>query len=450
MAGQRENMLSVVQVLMPVYNMEKYFSSVVRRCKGLSLTAKLLGGLLESKTNVDEWRKILNNNIWICVMIEDGVALLWMAEGSLLAYGGNKKMKIAGYRLFLANMSDEEIGDFLRRFQRLRVLSLLRGGKLPNSISNFKQLWYLNLSGSSEHRLPETLRNLQILILRGQNGSSIKELGELKCLEGKLRIWMFQKVDDAQDALGANLEGMRDLKKFDLRWSDDAYGSLDERMFHQLKSHVNVVSSMEIALPQAFHSISLESLTFERMLQWCEWIPDVAKSDRDKSFPCLQFVLSLPRPTTIKKMSLRDTSNDHPDHMVKLEKLNYGWQSLTVQSCNSDSLLEEMEQRSYFLTIQEMSIHCSSLRCFPVKHFPKLKQLDITGCSNLESLCLLDGAGEWSNLEDLSLFDCSNLKSVDCSLPSLSLTIHDCQKLFARLKDLDFDGFFLYVVKCVE
>ncbi|KAJ6752643.1 hypothetical protein OIU74_027460 [Salix koriyanagi] len=151
-------------------------------------------------------------------------------------------------------MSDEEIGDILRRFQHLRVLSLLRGGKLPNSISNFKQLWYLNLSGSSEHRLPETLRNLQILISRGcnnlielptnmmkltnlQNGSNIKELGELKCLEGKLHIWMLQQVDDA---LGANLEGMRDLKKFDLRWSDDAYGSLDERVFHQLKSHVNV------------------------------------------------------------------------------------------------------------------------------------------------------------------------------------------------------------------
>ncbi|KAJ6684107.1 hypothetical protein OIU85_007764 [Salix viminalis] len=33
---------------------------------------------------------------------------------------------------------------------------------------------------------------------------------------------------------------------------------------------------------------SPESLTFERMLQWCEWIPDAAKSDQDKSFPCLE------------------------------------------------------------------------------------------------------------------------------------------------------------------
>uniref|UniRef100_A0A6N2N9V1 Uncharacterized protein n=1 Tax=Salix viminalis TaxID=40686 RepID=A0A6N2N9V1_SALVM len=33
---------------------------------------------------------------------------------------------------------------------------------------------------------------------------------------------------------------------------------------------------------------SRESLTFERMLQWCEWIPDAAKSDQDRSFPSLQ------------------------------------------------------------------------------------------------------------------------------------------------------------------
>uniref|UniRef100_A0A6N2NJV6 Disease resistance protein winged helix domain-containing protein n=1 Tax=Salix viminalis TaxID=40686 RepID=A0A6N2NJV6_SALVM len=215
----------------------KIFSSVVIRCKGLPLTAKLLGGLLKSKTNVDEWRKILNNNIWD-LRDDRGLPvkiLLWMAEGFLLAYGGNKEMKKAGYRyfedlvsmsffeqlsdnsplfvmhdltndlakfvsgefvvclddgdswkvskkihhlsyartrsedlnklmgfnevqnlcaillissFFLANMSDEEIGDFLRRYQRLRVLSLPHGGKVPSSIGNLKQLWYLNLSGS--------------------------------------------------------------------------------------------------------------------------------------------------------------------------------------------------------------------------------------------------------------------------------------------------------------
>ncbi|KAJ6684106.1 hypothetical protein OIU85_007763 [Salix viminalis] len=182
-----------------------------------------------------------------------------------------------------------------------------------------------------------------------QNGSSIKELGELKCLDGKLRIWMLQNVDDAQDALGANLEGMTDLKKLDLRWSDDAYVSIDEHVIHQLKPHLNVCCFVIVGywgsrfptcfinsclvdvslsgchcftLPplgqlaclkrlqiKAFDKVervgcefngdctstsipfkSPESLTFERMLQCYEWIPNAAKSDHDRSFPCLQVI----------------------------------------------------------------------------------------------------------------------------------------------------------------
>ncbi|KAJ6421244.1 hypothetical protein OIU84_028592 [Salix udensis] len=140
-------------------------------------------------------------------------------------------------------------------------------------------------------------------------------------LEEKLRIWMLQNVDDAQDALGANLEGMMDLKKLDLRWSDDAYVSIDEHVIHQLKPHVNVcclvtvgyggsrfptclINSCLVDLklsgchcfslpPLDYTSTSIpfkspEILTFERMLQWYEWIPDAAKSDQDRSFPCLQ------------------------------------------------------------------------------------------------------------------------------------------------------------------
>ncbi|XP_011038434.1 PREDICTED: putative disease resistance RPP13-like protein 1 [Populus euphratica] len=727
---------------------EMFHSTVVRRCNGLPLAAKLLGCLLKSKTNADEWRKILNSNMWdlqddrglhvlkmtyyclpqylkqcfaYCAIFPKGyefckedVVLLWMAEGFLLAYGGNKEMKEAGYRyfedlvsmfffeqvsdnsslfvmhdltndlakfvngefavclddsgdswkvskktrylsyaktrledlnnlvgldevqnlrtilviskFFLANMNDEEINDFLRRFQRLRVLSLFHIDKLPNSIGSLKRLWYINLSGSSAHRLPETvctLHNLQILILRGcknlvelpsnlmnltnlyhldikgtrlqqmppqmgklsklqtltdffvgkQNGSSIKEVGELKCLEGKLRIWMLQNVVDAQDALGANLEGMRDLKKLDLRWSDDSHSSLDECVLRQLKPNVNMhclviigyggsrfpawlidsflvdlrlsecqcsflpplgqLAYLKRLLIKAFDKVesvgyefygnctstsiafkSLESLTFERMPQWCEWIPNVAESE-EKTFPCLkvlyisecpklkktlpiylpslkelritkcsQFVFSLPKPTTINKMFLRDSSNDYP-HMLKLEILTSGWYSLIVQSCYSlDFLSKEMQQLGYFLSMQEISIHSSSLKCFPIELFPRLKQLDISECPNLESLCLSDRVStststlnprECSNLQELSLFDCSNLKSVDCSLPSLvtlkisccgelesfpalglssspgvclsskleSLTIHDCQKLFARLEELDLDGFSL-------
>lgn len=84
------------------------------------------------------------------------------------------------------------------------------------------------------------LQTLTDFFVGKQNESSTNEIGELKCIEGKLRTWMLQNVVGAQDALGDNLEGMRDLRKLDLRWSNDSYGSLDERVLHQLKPNMNV------------------------------------------------------------------------------------------------------------------------------------------------------------------------------------------------------------------
>ncbi|KAJ6684108.1 hypothetical protein OIU85_007765 [Salix viminalis] len=118
--------------------------------------------------------------------------------------------------------------------------------ELPTNLMKLINLYHLDIKGIRLNQMPSQmgkLSKLQTLTdfsVGTQNGSSIKELGEQKCLEGKLRIWMLQNVDDAQDALGANLEGMTDLKKLDLRWSDDAYVSIDEHLIHQLKPHVNV------------------------------------------------------------------------------------------------------------------------------------------------------------------------------------------------------------------
>jgi hypothetical protein len=313
---------------------------------------------------------------------------------------------------------------------------------------NLTNLCHLDIKGTRLQQMTpqmgklSKLQTLTDFFMGKQNGSSIKEIGELKCLEGKLRIWMLQNVVDAQDALGVNLEGTRDLGKLDLRWSNDSYGSLDERVLHQLKPNVNVhcleivghggsrfpawlidpflvdlrlsechcsflpplgqLAYLKRLLIKAFDKVervgcefygnctstsiafkSLESLTFERMPQRCEWIPNVAESE-EKAFPrlqvlcisegpklkkslpshlpsleeltitkCSQFVLSLPRPTTINKMSLKDSSNDHL-HMVKLEALTSGGHSLIVQSCCSlDSLLKETEQLGYFHHMRE-------------------------------------------------------------------------------------------------
>ncbi|KAJ6290895.1 hypothetical protein OIU78_026611 [Salix suchowensis] len=111
--------------------------------------------------------------------------------------------------------------------------------RLPTNLMKLTNLYHLDIKGTTLQQMGKLSKPyiLTDFFMGRQNRSSIKEVGELKCLKGKLHIWMLQNVDDA---LGANLEGMRNLKKLDLRWSDDAYGSLDEHMIHQVKHHVNM------------------------------------------------------------------------------------------------------------------------------------------------------------------------------------------------------------------
>ncbi|KAE8676369.1 Gibberellin-regulated family protein [Hibiscus syriacus] len=51
-------------------NLKMVGEAIVRRCKGLPLAAKALGGLLRCNLDVDEWNKISNNNLWD---ITDGI-----------------------------------------------------------------------------------------------------------------------------------------------------------------------------------------------------------------------------------------------------------------------------------------------------------------------------------------------------------------------------------------
>jgi hypothetical protein len=41
-----------------------FHSIIVRKYKSLFLAVSLFRGLLKSKINTDEWRKILNSNMW--------------------------------------------------------------------------------------------------------------------------------------------------------------------------------------------------------------------------------------------------------------------------------------------------------------------------------------------------------------------------------------------------
>ncbi|KAL3749047.1 hypothetical protein ACJRO7_010183 [Eucalyptus globulus] len=110
---------------------------IAERCKGLPLAAKMLGGVLRTKSNPDEWEDTLNNKIWDLLTMEndevlpvlklsyvhlpsylkrcfaycavfpkdheierDELVLLWLAEGLLDGQKGNKNILKLGRKHF--------------------------------------------------------------------------------------------------------------------------------------------------------------------------------------------------------------------------------------------------------------------------------------------------------------------------------------------------------------
>ncbi|XVF24604.1 hypothetical protein REPUB_Repub13aG0141700 [Reevesia pubescens] len=123
-------------------NVKEIGEEIVKRCKGLPLAAKTLGGLLRGKRSCDEWNDILNSKLWdlpeegndilpalrlsyhhlpshlkqcfaYCAIFpkgyefdKDELVFLWMAEGLVLQQQqGMKQMEDLGHEYFLDLLS---------------------------------------------------------------------------------------------------------------------------------------------------------------------------------------------------------------------------------------------------------------------------------------------------------------------------------------------------------
>ncbi|KAM3733741.1 hypothetical protein ACB098_11G160000 [Castanea mollissima] len=179
------------------------------------------------------------------------------------------------------------VGDLLEEFKALRVLSLsdIRVMELPNFVDNLKHLRYLNIRWTKIKHLPDSLCNLyylQTLILsrhitklptnmsklinlryldnseakmeempphmdklknlrklrvfgvgKHDDGSSIKELGELQHLSGKLSLLNLENVQCInKDTTEVILKNKQDLSELKLEWKCDhgAEDSENERI----------------------------------------------------------------------------------------------------------------------------------------------------------------------------------------------------------------------------
>ncbi|XP_073148460.1 putative disease resistance protein RGA3 [Henckelia pumila] len=120
----------------------------------------------------------------------------------------------------------------LFNLQTLRLLNCWKLTKLPDELKFLVGLRHFAFSGFKydiapplmppEMRSLTTLRTLSYFIVSDKEGCRIDELGCLKNLEGKLRIWNLEKVGDKEESKRARLSEKKNLEILQFFWRNES------------------------------------------------------------------------------------------------------------------------------------------------------------------------------------------------------------------------------------
>ncbi|KAK9217173.1 hypothetical protein WN943_005798 [Citrus x changshan-huyou] len=309
----------------------------------------------------------------------------------------------------------------LFKLQRLRVFSLCGYwiSELPDSIGDLRYLRYLNLSGTQIRTLPESvnkLYNLHTLLLEGcrglkklcagmgnliklhhlnnsntdsleemplgigkltclqtlcnfvvgkDSGSRLRELKLLTHLRGTLTVSKLENVKNVGDAKEAQLDGKKNLKVLMLRWTNSTDGSslreaeTEKGVLDMLKPHKNLEQFFISGYGGTKFPIWLGDSSFSNLVTlkfedcgMCTTLPSVGQ------LPSLKH-LAVRRMSRVRRLGSEFYGNDTPIPFPCLETLRF------------ENLVEW----------EDWIPHGSTQG---VEGFPKLRELDVIGCSKLK------------------------------------------------------------------
>ncbi|KHG17844.1 Putative disease resistance RGA1 [Gossypium arboreum] len=433
-------------------NVEEIGQGIVRRCKGLPLAVKTLGGLLHGKRTCDEWNDILTSKLWdlpnegndilpalrlsyhhlpsclkqcfaYCAIFpkgyefdKDELVFLWMAEGLLLQQPkGMEQMEDLGHKYILDLLSR----SFFERAsnKESRCYKLCR---LPATIGNLMDLRHLDITHTKAlNEMPSgigKLRNLLTLpkfVVGEVDGLRLGELNGLSHLRDQLSILQLHNVLDIQDARHANLNEKKGLQELKLEWSCDFHHSRNEtremEVLNWLKPHQN-----------------LQKLTikFYGAKEFPSWVGDplfskvthleINHCPRITSLPSLGQLLSL-KTLVVKGMVAVKT--------VGFEF--YGCGSSSIEAFPSLKILRFEDM----LVWEEWSSSLVGIEHRRVRQFKRLHELQIYNCPKLVSKLPTN----LPSLIKLEICKCPQLTYSFVSLPSLrNLNLEECNEMIFR------------------
>ncbi|XP_028783810.1 putative disease resistance RPP13-like protein 1 [Neltuma alba] len=345
--------------------------------------------------------------------------------------------------------------------------------KLPSNLYKLINLHHLDLKDCGIQKIPRymgklnQLRTMNKFVVAKKGGSELKELSNLNHLTGSLSISNMQFMNDPANSRGANLKEKKlDTLKL-LYWR---YICSREEAQHQ----EHVLEALEPS--DGVKELIVEGYGGTKFPKWfgdSHFLPNLVSlclydCDNVSLLPPLGQLPSL------QKLVI--------ENFVRINMIGeefYGNGSLIAPfpslSCLHFSNMRKWEewdicQEGAFPLLEELHIkYCHRLTKSLPQHLPCLKTLDISRCENLEAplpksscmekLCLsnckkmlVKDMPTWSSqdmLPPLHVLYLNDCRAIDQWLPfqegmlsSLQrLTIHDCSKLIASLRDLGLHEF---------
>ncbi|KAL7233915.1 hypothetical protein ACSBR1_017508 [Camellia fascicularis] len=271
---------------------------IVKKCKGLPLAARTLGGLLRNKVRDEEWEDVLHSKIWdlpqesdilpalrlsyhhlpshlkqcfaYCSIIpndyefeEEELVLLWMAEGFIQKQRKKQIEDVGGEyfrellsRSFFQPSSTSKSSKFVMHDlinDLAQVVARDTCLRLDDKFKDQEQYRNLNKVRHSSHmqnyyeEMPlgigklASLQTLSNFIVTKNNGHQLRELGNLIYLRRKLCLSGLQNVVVPLDAREANLNDKKGLDVLSMEWSvnsnDSRDGRVETKVLDMLRPH---------------------------------------------------------------------------------------------------------------------------------------------------------------------------------------------------------------------